>query len=83
MLTRIKEAWKVLTGKGQRIERPKYVCVTSSEPENKFVQLVYFEGRILALDAQGKIWILDYRPCEYPYSFTTQLVQESPRPYAN
>lgn len=56
MFTRLKEAWQVLRGRWW--VKQKNIYVYASDPENKFVQLVPWRDNILALDAQGKIWLL-------------------------
>ena len=78
MFTRLKAAWRVLTGKVYIPKVPQMIYVKSGLPDNQFVQLLAWQGSVLALDAEGKIWEL--RP-DSVYGFTTQLIQESPRSY--
>jgi hypothetical protein len=78
MLTRIKEAWKVLTGKDIVVQGKNYFRLVPPDPENKFVQLIPWRDQLLALDAHGKIWQLT--PDSYSGSgFSNQLLQESPK----
>lgn len=77
MIDRLKFAWRILTRKG--LYEPRNVSYVSNvEPENKFVQLIPYRDQLLALDAQGKIWVI-----ETGYGFSReahyQLFMESPR----
>lgn len=80
MFTRLKQAWRVLRGRGYGYNPSKVIYVERNRAENQFVQLLAWRDTVLALDAQGKIWELREVP-EYPYGFVNQLVQESPRSY--
>ena len=79
MLSRIKLAWRILRGKGF-YETRKVLYVSNVAEENKFVQLVPYQDKMLALDAQGKIWVIDHEHYGL-YSPTCQLFMESPRAY--
>ena len=80
MWSRIKQAWRVLRGKGYIPSPTKTIYVDSGLPRNQFVQLLAWRDTVLALDAEGKIWELRTE-VGYPYAFVNQLVQESPRSY--
>jgi hypothetical protein len=79
MLSRIRLAWRILRGKGFTEPR-KVTYVHNVEDENKFVQLVPYQDKILALDAQGKVWIISHEHYGL-YRPSCELFMESPRPY--
>ena len=75
---RMKAAWRILWG--GTYPTTHYATVTITEANNKFVQLVPWRDIILALDAQGKIWVLNEL---YPdgQNFAISFLMESPRVY--
>jgi hypothetical protein len=75
----MKLAWRILRGKGT-YDSGKVLYVTISETENKFVQLVPYQDKILALDARGKVWIISHEHYGL-YRPSCELFMESPRPY--
>ena len=76
---RIKQAWRVLTGKVYVPSPSKIIYINSSKPDNTFVQLLSWHDYLLALDESGKIWKLDEDRALG--GFVVQLIQESPRSY--
>ena len=79
MFTRLKQAWRVLRGRGYGYNPSKVIYVERNRAENQFVQLLAWRDTVIALDAQGKIWELN--PDSYPGSgFTCQYLQDSPSP---
>ena len=74
MFTRIKQAWTILRGK---VLIPERVYVHELGPY-RWIQLLNYQDRVLALDTEGTIWQLheDYYGSGF---FTTKIVQESPR----
>ena len=79
MLVKLKLIWKFLRGKGLYDPR-KIVYVSNVEDENKFVQLISYQDKILALDAQGKIWVISHEHYGL-YKTSCELFMESPRAY--
>ena len=79
MLVKLKLIWKFLRGKGLYDPR-KIVYVSNVEDENKFVQLISYQDKILALDAQGKIWVISHEHYGL-YMASCELFMESPRAY--
>ena len=77
MLVKLKLIWKFLRGKGLYDPR-KIVYVSNVEDENKFVQLLSYQDQILALDAQGKIWVISHEHYGL-YKARYELFMESPR----
>jgi hypothetical protein len=77
MFTRIKQAWKVLRGRVW-VPSPTPVIYVQNSGPTRWIQLLNYQDRVLALDTDGTIWQLreDYYGSGF---FTTQIVQESPR----
>jgi len=76
---RIRVAWQVLCGRKCLLTDAsnKVIYVQDSGPEGKFVQLMPWRDQVLALDNNGRIWMLDL---SYGVNdFKVQLVMESPR----
>jgi hypothetical protein len=76
LLGRIKAAWRALRGKVYIPTAPKVIYV-QQEVRRGFVQLMYFEGRVLALDGDGNLWCI--MPEYGPNAFTCSLVMDGPR----
>jgi hypothetical protein len=81
MFTKLKQAWQVLQGKVYVSSYPKTIYVQSGKADNQFVQLLNWRDSVLALDAQGKIWLLNYDEYGCGAGFVCQFLQESPRSY--
>lgn len=75
MLNRIRAAWRMLRGKAYLPKSPNVIYV-QREARRGFVQLAYFEGEMLALDAEGNLWCLRR---EYGAgAYVCQFVMKSP-----
>lgn len=76
MFNRIKATWATLRGRVY-IPKPPKVIYIQRESKRGFVQLSYFEGEMLALDADGNLWCIrrEVGPCAY----VCQLVMTAPR----
>ena len=72
---RIRQAWATLRG---RIYIPPPAKVIYVEHENRrgFVQLAYYEGDMLALDAEGNLWCI--RREFGPGAYVCQFVMKAP-----
>jgi hypothetical protein len=77
-MKRLKAAWLAL--RGHYIKVPERIYVYSDGDPRRWVQLLNYQDRILALDGEGTIWIVaeDYGGSNM---FHTQILIESPRRY--
>jgi hypothetical protein len=76
MFTKIKQAWKVLRGKIW-VPSPAPVIYVQNSGPTRWIQLLNYQDRVLALDTEGTIWQIKE---EYGGSgfFITEIVLHSP-----
>jgi hypothetical protein len=79
MFNRIKTAWSILRGRIYLPKPSEVIYVQSSGPP-RWVQLLNYQDRVLALDSEGTVW--DLREDFYGSGqFVCQIMIESPRKY--